>query len=73
MASNQLPDSIYDLFTLAEDLANGAHIRGGGLVLAPSARHICSHAIAKEILVPSGRQSLRTATMPLLPGAWKIY
>jgi hypothetical protein len=35
MASNQLPDSIYDLFTLAEDLANGAHIRGGGLVLVP--------------------------------------
>jgi len=73
MASNQLPDSIYDLFTLAEDLTDGAHIRGGGLVLAPSARHICSHAIAKEFSAPPGRQSLRTDTMPLLNGAWKIY
>lgn len=25
MASNQLPDGIYDLFTLAEDMADGAH------------------------------------------------
>jgi hypothetical protein len=46
-----------------------AVIRAGGLVLAPSARHICRNAPRKEFSAPSGRQTLRTATMPLLHGA----
>lgn len=33
MASNQLPDGIYDLFTLAEDMADGAHNHGAAVGL----------------------------------------